>query len=367
MKTVLVSAVAAVAVIGTAGCSSPPTTPSLHPATATPVTTAPTTVPATPTPTAALTACHPAAGAPATPAVAGSGRRAVPTARTAAGIAFDGVTNRLLMFGTSPPVWGLPVDPHTYAWDASGWRVLDPSASPSPRYRPAMAWDPKTAQVVLFGSHVAPSYAGPIDTWVWNGQTWRRVVTSSGPTRSENPVLTWDDASQQLVLTGVGSDYAVPAGASQELMETWVWGGNTWVRVDDGHATPQTMLPLDTAYDPVSRRLISVEGTLTTMWSWSAGRWSQLAAASPSIEDIVTDYAHGCVLGITPFLGTWGWTGTDWVRVHADDDPSVSTQASFAPDAAVGGVAEYGVVPNGTTASPHVYTWTGSSWTAQKD
>jgi hypothetical protein len=88
-----------------------------------------------------------------------------PSARCCASMAYDAATGTVVLFGGS----GYPVTPRTYGdtwtWDGTTWTLQHPAASPPPEYDAAMAYDPATGTVVLFGGDNLHRRLG--DTWLW--------------------------------------------------------------------------------------------------------------------------------------------------------------------------------------------------------
>jgi len=54
----------------------------------------------------------------------------------------------------------------TITWDGTQWTDRTSTRDPSPRVGIALAFDPDTNQVVMFGPANAP------ETWIWDGATW---------------------------------------------------------------------------------------------------------------------------------------------------------------------------------------------------
>jgi hypothetical protein len=87
---------------------------------------------------------------------------------------------------------------------ALAWIQLAPAASPPARSAAAMAYDPATAQLVLFGGYDGSPHD---DTWTWDGTTWtQQAPTVSPPARAE-AAMAYDLATSQLVLFG-GTQFA---------------------------------------------------------------------------------------------------------------------------------------------------------------
>jgi hypothetical protein len=86
-------------------------------------------------------------------------------------IADDQAQGVLLELGSSGDTW---------AWNGKAWTALNPSVAPPPRRGEAFAYDPVRRQMVLFGGSAwdgSPgTWKGLSDTWVWDGQIWKKVA-----------------------------------------------------------------------------------------------------------------------------------------------------------------------------------------------
>jgi hypothetical protein len=70
-------------------------------------------------------------------------------------------------------------DADTWLWNGITWTQLSPAASPPARGAAALAYDPATSQLVLFGGYSAASIYG--DTWTWTSTTWTKLSPASSP------------------------------------------------------------------------------------------------------------------------------------------------------------------------------------------
>src|SRR5207244_3469791 len=76
----------------------------------------------------------------------------IPSAREAAAMAADRATGRVVLFGGLLQVGNTStVLGDTWTWDGSNWTQQHPATSPPARDYAAMATDPATGHVVLFG------------------------------------------------------------------------------------------------------------------------------------------------------------------------------------------------------------------------
>ncbi len=104
-----------------------------------------------------------------------------PAARSGAALAYDPASAQLLAFGglagggsDDADTWSL-VPP---APTSPGWAQVNTAAAPSQRGVAMEAYDPATAQLVLFGGSGAAVYN---DTWTWSGTSWTQVDDTSDP------------------------------------------------------------------------------------------------------------------------------------------------------------------------------------------
>ena len=84
-----------------------------------------------------------------------------PDARMDSPMAYDPVHQQVVMYGGSADFLGFGKR-DTWLWDGSGWRLAHPTAAPLPRAGPGMAWDPVSQRVLLYGGtfHAGPRPEG---------------------------------------------------------------------------------------------------------------------------------------------------------------------------------------------------------------
>jgi hypothetical protein len=108
---------------------------------------------------------------------------------------------------------------------------VNPTDNPIARESMALAYDPVSQRVVMFGGF---NKQGWIDeTWLFDGTTWVHVIPQTSPPRRAGTMMAFDRVSGKLVLFG-GFD------GHNFLTDTWLWDGATmnWTQ-----ATPQTSPP----------------------------------------------------------------------------------------------------------------------------
>jgi len=143
--------------------------------------------------------------------------------------------------GTGIPV-PLVADP------PSSWAdITPPSGQPNPpgRYLSAMAYDPATHYVLLFGGY-GELGLGPWvffqDTWEYSGGHWKQLVanTTCTPTTCPSPragaMLAYDASEHGMILFG-GYRYT-PAITIISFSDTWLFAGGHWTNLSATAGTP---------------------------------------------------------------------------------------------------------------------------------
>ena len=186
----------------------------------------------------------------------------------------------------------------TWLWRGQNWGLAQPANSPPARANAAMAYDPLTQRVLMFGGNsTARPHPGTRlnDTWEWDGCTWTRVaVDRTAPPAASAPAMTWDQGLNTMVLLTSGG-----AGAPNGT-ETWTWAGSHWEVAATGSASPSGTRFL-MAFDP------------------------QLSAPIALTEGDVQ-------AGAVTTKGTWFWDGTTWRRLTPIHAPPAPASAVLAVD-----------------------------------
>jgi N-acetylneuraminic acid mutarotase len=144
----------------------------------------------------------------------------VPSARKAAAMAYDPVSGRVILFGGYD---GSSVLDDTWAYDpaANTWTEVDPAgAIPIPRANHRMVYDEATGQVILFGGYDGQNDL--YDTWAYDPATitWTDLdPLGPPPPAREEHAMVYDSAGNRVIVFG-GLDYA----ADRDLSDTWALG-----------------------------------------------------------------------------------------------------------------------------------------------
>ena len=317
-----------------------------------------------------------------------------PSGRVNAQLVYDDATNALLLFSGQDYTGAAPLA-DTWTWNGSTWARLHPAHSPGPLEGAAIAYDPTTQQVVLFGGMSNANTGGtPIlgDTWTWNGSDWTQQHPASSPPARMLASLAYDAASGQLVL--FGGKHAT--GFGPDLNDTWIWTGSNWVQQHPA-TVPTAGNQASLAYDGASGQLVLFGGqdatgygvTLNDTWIWTGSNWLQqhpktTPALSATLQGQTVTFAHPSMV-YNPIMGKlmltligqgandgtqadywtqadWTWNGSNWTEVNATG-PAVEAGQIFY-DAHLHTVFEFTSFQPRTSVDVEnkLWKWTGQTW-----
>jgi hypothetical protein len=117
-----------------------------------------------------------------------------------------------------------------WQWNGSDWTQLFPPTVPFARSLAAVATNTSTGQVVMFGGLAD---VNPNNTWTYDGTTWTLQSPAVQPLLVYGASAAFDPGQQGVVLFGGGS-----GGVDQNT--TWLWDqvGATWTSLFTMHSPP---------------------------------------------------------------------------------------------------------------------------------
>jgi hypothetical protein len=293
-----------------------------------------------------------------------------PSARDDAAMAYDPASGDVILYG------GLLLSNQgpaalagTWSWNGAQWTELQPAVSPPPLAGALLGYDPSTQRLVLTGgdtSHAGGPLIGSDDSWTWDGSSWSPVPAGGLPAADQPNALATDDSTGQLIL--------VTTTAGCTGTDTWRWGSTGWVLLHPAASPP----PADSdglAYDPGSASLDlfttpggcdgAQEAAATTppVWSWNGTTWSPgaipLASVLSGAWELATS-SRGDLLVTSQATYLWsGGQDATWTQVSSS--PVVGDSA-IAYDQGDGQVVLFGGMCSGCGGDPvpDTWTWTGS-------
>ena len=240
----------------------------------------------------------------------------------------------------------------TWVWNGTAWTVKATAHNPGTQSGHAMVYDAARGQVVLFGGFDASTSSGLSNsTWVWNGTDWTQRHPQTSPNPRAHHAMAYNPVSQKVVLYGGSSDVA-EAGTG----DTWEWDGSDWSK-KSSTTFPSPRYGATMAYDAARNEIVLFGGGrdlyngqqptfFGDTWAWDGTRWQQRLTASgpsprisarmeynPELGQIVLIGGYGAKdVGMAPPFPyvfdyreeTWIWDGGSWSQRFPDKSPEFS-------------------------------------------
>jgi N-acetylneuraminic acid mutarotase len=295
-----------------------------------------------------------------------------PTPRVNASMVYDPATDRLILFGgrTSKAV-GPGTDCNetwTYDFASNAWSQLSPSGSPPARESAALAYDPGTKRIILFGGFSEDALADLDDTWALDPEnnTWTELNPSPSPSKRAFQLMIDDPQTGKLL--GFGGD------AGNWEVQTWAYDpkGNLWAEISP--SGPPERIGAAMAYDSQSDQVILFGGTsantMDDTWAYDvrANSWTKLKPPSSppgrfgASMVLLPGPNQALLFGGTQGFGdvfgdTWlyDFGSTSWTELNLSSSPPGRTGQAMAYDPRAGQVVLFG----GTTPDDDLF---GDTW-----
>jgi hypothetical protein len=120
----------------------------------------------------------------------------------------------------------------TSIFDGSSWTQRPTGTTDLPEYG-AIVYDEQMGKLVLFGQHPNSDqgYSGRSPaTWTWDGTTWSRINTESGPRCGDSSSIVYDSARGRLVMFG-GHKEVVFHSSPVITNDLWEFDGRRWSQI----------------------------------------------------------------------------------------------------------------------------------------
>ncbi len=191
-----------------------------------------------------------------------------PPARTNAQIAYDAVTQKVVLFGGFN---GRNYLGDTWLWDgtASQWTQVRPAHSPTAVTGPMLFTDPN-GSVDLFGGFDGRFYQGTM--WQWNGLDWNQLFPATLPYARSSAAVGLNNSTGEVVMFGGLADV--------NPFNTWTYDGTTWT-LQSPRTQPTLVYGGSAAFDPHLNAVVLFGGgsggvDQNSTWGWRRSNWKQL-------------------------------------------------------------------------------------------
>jgi len=252
------------------------------------------------------------------------------------GSAWDSARERIVAFGGQ---LGLNQQNITKEWAGTAWQTITTNNSPSPRTRPAMAYDEARGVTLLFGG----GNAFGNDTWTYDGTNWSQQSPSAVPPVRFGSAMAYDKVRKVIVMVG---GFA-PSG--QDANDIWEWDGNNWTQRPPGGSQPGRRGAHRMAFDESINQVVLVGGystpinaTVSDTWSWNGSNWTQYlsipmtrcdqALGYDQARQRIVLYGGSNILSgaQTQLEDTWEWSGGTWTQRFPFNWPGTRSSATAA-------------------------------------
>jgi hypothetical protein len=239
---------------------------------------------------------------------------------------------------------------------------------------------------VLFGGTGSSGVVS--DTWYWNGSSWTKITTGllNTPQARTDAAIAYDPASGRVVMFGGGCSLPL---LSCNLNDTWTWNPatKTWTQVQ-----ANTLLPLGNqpgqrtgarmALDSAGHLILfggsNGSTSFNDTWKFNGTGWTQLVAngsagqptarydAGMARDSGGTVVLFGGTDGSSAFKDTWRWNGSVWTAVSvtgpsARSAPAVTACGGTSCGASV--LVLFGGADGAGNPLGDSWGWSGSAWT----
>jgi hypothetical protein len=277
----------------------------------------------------------------------------------------------LLMFAAVVPLLS-----HASDAGAANWTKLSPATSPTVRFGQAMAYDPVSKKIVLFGGFGQKPLN---DTWTFDGTAWSHENTPIAPPARTGSAMGFDKRTQKLMMFG---GFNGGHSNSSFLNDTWLWDGatSTWTEAKMKASPPRgTGAVMFT--DPLSGHAIMFGGynptkkvvVYGTTWRWTGTAWHKLhpntqasprawgiAALDPARKNVVLTGGEADLLRTD---NTWTWDGKTWTLQSPSTQIPAMTSAGIAFDADSRLIIVFGGWGGDLGQdSDQTWSWDGTNW-----
>lgn len=244
--------------------------------------------------------------------------------RNLQGMAFDGSSTEVVLFGGAGESETTGVLNDTWTWNGTVWKQRTPGTVPFGRYRHEMAQLGNTGVLMFGGSNVLNFLQ---ESWLWSGGTtgnWSQLTPAVSPSARVDFSMAGNKVS------GTGANVLLFGGKNSSacLGDTWMWVGNqtgNWV-LQTPAVSPPALAETCMEYDVTNTQYVLFGGRtddnldIPQTWVWTGGNGGNWHLATPAVTptsrcgaQMAWDGTHIIMFGGSDSVytnnETWMWTG----------------------------------------------------------
>ena len=270
--------------------------------------------------------------------------------------------------------------PTVYPWAYDSWQQVGSGATPGPLEGAAMAYDPSSGAVILFGGYNLTSDSLVSTTWEYKAGAWTKLSPAVSPSPRYDAALGYDPLDGYLVLYGGTTTFGQPNttfdGSTWEFTPSGGWTSVTPTFVG---ATPTSLHVNYVAMAAGTSHAVLVgvgPSSVLYTWTFAGGTWTQVFAnvtgAYDNVPPSLTCGPDGGDLYV--WDGNAAWTMTDpasatgysWQTLAGGPPTNPKSILLSAPllvfDPNSDSVLYYGVTDSSGSVTPHTWRYVNGSW-----
>jgi hypothetical protein len=143
-----------------------------------------------------------------------------PGGREGALMAYDSAREKTILFGGA---MDMQVLGDTWLWDGAQWTKVS-TQGPPPRFPGGLVYDAARHEVLMYSGHFAEAtgaFTDYDDLWAWDGISWREIIQNEPtPGHRTHQAMAFDPDTESVLLFGSGSETF--------LGDVWAWDGTQW-------------------------------------------------------------------------------------------------------------------------------------------
>ena len=174
---------------------------------------------------------------------------------------------QILLFGGTSERGGKYLD-DTWIWNGDGWKKMDVEG-PSPRGFCAVTYHEKRKTIIVHGGR-GNERTTHSDLWEWNGKNWNQIEVNS-PFKA--------DHHEMVYIKNQNSILAFGGWNGKEVMgDTWIWN-NKWKKLEIN--SPPKRASFSMVYNKNTNNVILygglwINGQYADIWKWTDNKWQNL-------------------------------------------------------------------------------------------
>ena len=203
---------------------------------------------------------------------------------------------------------------------------IEEYSNPGSRWGHVFIYNPNLKQIVLFGGTRERGGEYLNDTWIWNGDKWKKMNITSPAPRGFSAAVYHKKRKTIILHGGRGNNHVT-------YSDLWEWNGENWKQIEDSSsfkADHHQMVYINDQNLILAFGGWNGEAVMGDTWTWS-NKWEKLKIDSPpkrasfsmvSIEKTDNVILYGGLWINGQYADIWKWSDNKWQSLGGPYDNS---------------------------------------------